>query len=116
MKETVDLLVLDAAEVVTVAPDRPDFAAPRTVADAAPPAHAAGPVRRPRSAASPLRGAAMDDVGLLARGAIAVRDGRVVAVDEQERLLARFESPAVCSARPRQTCSCRSSPAAWSMR
>src|SRR6187431_2543831 len=88
MKETVDLLVLDAAEVVTVAPDRPAFAA-------APEA----PSRRPRSAAPPLYGAAMDDVGLLTHGAIAVRDGRVVALDEKERLLARFESPHVCSAR-----------------
>lgn len=93
MKETVDLLVLDAAEVVTVAPDRPSFASADSAAALRP-----GTGARPRSAATPLRGAAMDDVGLLPGGAIAVRDGRIVALDEQARVLARFEAPQVLSA------------------
>jgi len=94
MKETVDLLVLDAAEVVTVAPDRPVFAPPAGSAT-----DTARTARRPRSAAPPLLGAAMDDAGVLAATAIAVRDGRIVAVDEQSALLSRFESAATVSAR-----------------
>src|SRR5262249_36557171 len=72
MKEEVDLLVTDAAEVVTIAAD-----ALRSGAT-------------PAGRALPLRGAALDDAGVIARGAVAVRDGRIVAVDEAARLAARF--------------------------
>lgn len=92
MKEDVDLLVVDAAEVVTVAGEA-DVAAPPGAGAAS----AAG--ARAHGGTSPLRGAAMDRPGVLAGAALALRDGRVVAVDAQERVLSRYDAPATLSAR-----------------
>ncbi len=76
VKEQVDLIVNDAAEVVTVAPDRDSPLDGR-----------------------PLTGPEMDDPAVLPGGALAMRAGQIVAVDTSERIAARFEAPAVCSAR-----------------
>lgn len=70
MKEQVDLLVLDASEVVTVG----------------------------GGGDGPLRGAAMDELEVVAAGAVAIRDGRIVAVDEQSVIEREFESGARVSA------------------
>jgi imidazolonepropionase len=89
MKEAVDLLVVGAAEAVTlVGPGGPSALRP-----AAP-----GPGRRPPSV-TPLTGAAMDDPGVLPHGALAIRDGRIVAVEEESVLLARYDAPRTLSAR-----------------
>ncbi|MHC5210838.1 MAG: imidazolonepropionase [Planctomycetota bacterium] len=80
MKEGVDLLVVDAAEVVTVAGE----------------GSATGAAQ---GGTAPLRGAAMDRPGVLEGAAIAMRDGRIVAVDAQEALLSRYDAPATLSAR-----------------
>ena len=62
MKEEVDLVLVDCSEVVTVA-----------------------------GGTGPILGAAMDELAVVERGAVAVRDGIVVAVDEQSVVEARFE-------------------------
>jgi imidazolonepropionase len=41
----------------------------------------------------------MDAPGVLEHGAVAVRDGRIVALDEQARILQRYDAPARLSAR-----------------
>jgi imidazolonepropionase len=84
MKEDVDLLVLDAAEVVTVAPD-PEALSP-TRGELA-------------SSVEPLRGAAMDQVAVVASGGVAVREGRIVAVGDSDALAARYVAPTTLSAR-----------------
>lgn len=71
MKETVDLIVTGAAEVVTVG-GRGD---------------------------GPLTGADMDDLRVVEDGAVAVRDGRVVAVDGSAAVAAAYEAPEVLDAR-----------------
>jgi imidazolonepropionase len=90
VKEGVDLLVVDAAEVVTVAGEG-------AVAHGG--AGAAGSAGGAASGTVPLRGGAMDRPGVLTGAALALRDGRVVAVDSQARLLARYDAPATLSAR-----------------
>jgi imidazolonepropionase len=70
MKEDVDLIVEDAAEVVTFA-----------------------------GGTGPRLGAAMDDPGLVRDGAVAIREGRVVAVDEAALVDARYDAPTRLSAR-----------------
>ncbi len=93
MKEEVDLLVLDAAEVVTAAADLRAAGVPDVAA-------AWGERTGPRRAsAKALTGAALDDPGLLPRGAVALRGGRVVAVDTEDALLARCAPRARLSAR-----------------
>jgi len=64
MKEDVDLIVHDAAEVVTVG----------------------------GGGVGALRGAAMDALEVLPHAAVALRDGLVVAVDEESVVLARYEA------------------------
>ena len=92
MKEDADLLVVDAAEVITAAADLRASG----VADLA---VAWGPQTGPRGAsARPLTGKALDDPGTLPGGAVALRGGRVVAVDHQDALLARFAPRARLSA------------------
>jgi len=93
VKEEVDLLVTDAAEVVTAAADLLAAGVPDVAA-------AWGQRTGPRGAsARPLTGVALDDPGLLPGGAVALRGGRVVAVDGQDALLARFAPRARLSAR-----------------
>jgi imidazolonepropionase len=90
VKEGVDLLVVDAAEVVTVA-DETGAGAARAGGARAGEAGGGGPT-------APLRGAAMDRPGVLAGAAIAMRDGRIVAVDAQARVLSRYDAPLTYSA------------------
>ncbi|MGQ0554036.1 MAG: imidazolonepropionase [Planctomycetota bacterium] len=71
MKEEVDLLIVGAAELATLAGGEPG---------------------------QPLAGRAMDDVGLLPRGGLAIRAGRIVAVEEDGLLLQRYESRETLSA------------------
>ncbi len=71
MKETVDLIVTDAAEVVTLG-GRGD---------------------------GPLTGSAMDDPAVVVGGAVAVRDGKVVAVEAAGAIAAAYEAEQVLSAR-----------------
>ncbi|HEX5008794.1 MAG TPA: imidazolonepropionase [Planctomycetota bacterium] len=93
MKDDVDLLVVDAAEVVTAAADL-------RAANVADVSATWGPRSGPRGAsARPLTGKALDDPGLVPGGAVALRGGRVVAVDQQDALLARFAPRARLSAR-----------------
>jgi len=108
MKEEVDLLVTGAAELVTMAaPEGWSRPWPAVTADTGrAPATATrgvatsrGSAASPRSAVTPLRGAAMDDPGVLAHGALAIRDGRIVAVDEESALLARYSGRRTLSAR-----------------
>lgn len=68
MKENVDLLVRDCAEVVTLA------------------------------GAGVAIGAAMDDPGVVDGGAVAVRGGLIVAVGREQDVLARYDAPSVLSA------------------
>jgi len=105
MKEDVDLLVTDIAELVTMAgpggsggvalmPPRPAAAADTLPASRPAPASAAA--RLP--SVTPLRGAAMDDPGIVSHGALAIRDGRIVAVDEEHVVLARYAARRTLSA------------------
>jgi len=71
MKEDVDLLVTGASELVTLAGGPPG---PRT-------------------------GAAMDEIGVVERGAVAVRDGRVVAVGEAAAIARAYAAPRELDAR-----------------
>ena len=71
MKASVDLLVTDAAEVVTV----------------------------DGGGDNPLAGRAQDQAGVRAGAALAIAGGRIVAVAPQADLLARFDAPATLSAR-----------------
>ncbi|MHC4845587.1 MAG: imidazolonepropionase [Planctomycetota bacterium] len=71
MKDSVDLLVCDCAEVVTLG----------------------------GGGEGPAVGAAMDDPGVVRGGAVAVRDGLVVAVGPEQDLLARYDAPERLSAR-----------------
>jgi len=64
MKTSVDLILSDAAEIVTVATGE----------------------------SGPLRGAAMDDPGIVPDGALAVQDGVVLAVGPAAEIEARYES------------------------
>jgi len=70
MKEQVDLIVDEASEVVTVG-----------------------------GGTGPLRGAAMDALEIVPDGAVAVRDGEIVAVDRAEALHERYEASRELSAR-----------------
>ncbi|MCB9897396.1 MAG: imidazolonepropionase [Planctomycetes bacterium] len=63
MKEQVDLVLTDCSEVVTLA-----------------------------GGSGPLTGAAMDDLALVAHGAVAVRDGLVLDVDERSVIEARYDA------------------------
>jgi len=91
--EEVDLLVTDAAEVVTAAADLRAAGVPDV-------ASAWGERTGPRGAsARPLTGSALDDPGVLTRGAVALRAGRVVAVDEEAALSARVSPRRRLSAR-----------------
>ncbi len=76
MKEHVDLLVLGAAEVVTVADGQ------GLVANA-----------------SPRRGADLDALEVVAGGAVAVREGLVLAVGPQDDLLPIYEAETILDAR-----------------
>jgi len=71
MPEPADLLVLDASEVATCA----------------------GP--------APRRGAALADAGIVRRGAVAVREGKVLAVGPSDDLAARFRASETIDARGR---------------
>jgi imidazolonepropionase len=93
VKEEVDLLVVDAAEVVTAAADLRAAGVPDV-------AVAWGARSGPREAsARPLTGKALDDAGVVPAGAVALRGGRVVAVDTAEALLARYSPRVRLSAR-----------------
>jgi imidazolonepropionase len=52
--------------------------------------HSAAQLVTCASPGGPRRGAAMDDVGVMADGAVAIKDGRIVAVGPSEDLLARY--------------------------
>jgi len=91
--EEVDLLVVDAAEVVTAAADL-------RVAGVADVAAAWGIRTGPRGAsARPLCGPALGDPGVVPRGSVALRAGRVVAVDDEAAVLARYAPRRRLSAR-----------------
>lgn len=93
MKEDVDLLVTDAAEVVTAAADLRAVGVADVCAEW-------GERSGPRGAsARQLTGKALDDCGVVERGAVALRGGRVVAVDREETLLARYAPRRKLSAR-----------------
>jgi imidazolonepropionase len=51
------------------------------------------------SGGKPKRGAAMKDVGLIKNGAIAVADGKIIAVGATEKILREFESETAIDAR-----------------
>lgn len=51
--------------------------------------HSAAQLVTCASPGGPRRGAAMDDAGVIADGAVAIRDGKIVAVGSSEELLAR---------------------------
>jgi imidazolonepropionase len=74
MKQGVDLLVCDCAEVVTLGGGEAALSV------------------------GPSTGAAMDDPGVVRGGAVAVREGLVVAVDREQDLLARYDAPKTLSA------------------
>jgi len=93
VREEVDLLVTDAAEVVTAAADLRAAGVPDVLA-------AWGERSGPRGAsARPLTGAALDDAGVLPGAGVALRAGRVVAVDDEAALLARYAPRQRLSAR-----------------
>lgn len=71
MKTSVDLILTDAAEVVSVS----------------------------AGGSGPLRGAAMDDLGIVPKGALAVQDGLILAVGPAVEIEARYESGLRLSAR-----------------
>lgn len=73
MSETVDLLIHNAGQLCIV------------------PAHDGGP----------QRGAALGDLGLIANGAVAARDGRVVAVGDSAELRGRYDAAESIDARGR---------------
>lgn len=85
MKTDVDLIVHNVAEVVTCAPEL--FGATPAAPDAL------------RGDTPPLLGADQDDCAVWKGAAVAVRDGRVVAVDDEERLLAAYDAPERLDAR-----------------
>ncbi len=45
-----------------------------------------------RSGASPKKGAAMSDVGIVSRGAVAIKDGKIVGVGPADAILPEFDS------------------------
>ncbi len=85
MKEDVDVIVHGAAEVVTCAPEL--FGRE---------ARHAWPAR---GAVAALCGTDQDDCGVWSGAALAVRDGEIVAVDDEAALLARFDAPERLDAR-----------------
>lgn len=93
MPEEVDLLVVEAAEVVTAAADLRAAGVADVRAEW-------GERTGPRGASGrPLAGAALDDAGVLPGAAVALRGGRVVAVDDEAALRARFSPRSTLSAR-----------------
>ncbi len=102
MKEDVDLLVTDIAELVTMAGPGGLAGAVQLGTPALPPTPGRTPTRTsmspPAASVTPLRGAAMDDPGVVAHGALAIRDGRIVAVDEEHVVRARYAAPRTLSA------------------
>ncbi|MFT7462732.1 MAG: imidazolonepropionase [Pseudohongiellaceae bacterium] len=78
MKTSVDLILSEAAEVVTVAEG--------VAAEGC------------STSAGPLLGAAMDDLGLVSHGAVAIHEGRVLAVGPAADIEARYESQTRLSA------------------
>jgi len=98
MKEEVDRLVWGAAEVVTVATPEGRAGGLRPGPGPGAGADSGGGRAASPGAAPPLRGRAMDDPGLVPRGALAIRDGLIVAVDEEAALLRRYSAPRTLAA------------------
>ena len=89
----VDLLITNASQLVTCGAS---FSLP---ADFSPPTAASPPLSTP-----PKRGAAMADPGIIADGAVAIRDGLIVAAGPTADLVERFEAARTIDAQGRAVC------------
>ncbi|MEQ1642205.1 MAG: imidazolonepropionase [Pyrinomonadaceae bacterium] len=66
--------------------------------------HNAGQLVTCASAGKPKRGAAMQDVGMVSNGAVAIKHGKFVGVGRSKQILAKFEAEQIIDAERRVVC------------